>query len=460
MGLHQLSKGLDVPTTGRPRQDICPPNSPIRHVAVLADDFHGMKPRMLIQEGDLVQRGQPLFEDRKTPGVLHTAPGAGKVVAVNRGAKRALQSVVIALSESEQAGNPQDADFFPFASWRAGGVAAMGKEGTKALLLESGAWTALRTRPFSRVASPEQHPHSIFVTAMDTHPMCADPEIAAEGRQEDISAGLAALTTLTDGPVFFCRKIGSQLSPGDVDGVSLEEFGGPHPAGLAGTHIHFLDPVGRGKQVWYLNYADLIMIGALVRTGRIHPERVVALGGPPVNDPRLLRARIGASIEELTAGELKAGENRLISGSILGGRAVHGNIHGYLGRYALQISVLREERERKFLGWLTPGEHTFSLFPIYLSKLFGHEEMEFTTTTNGSHRAMVPIGMYEDVMPLDIIPTFLLRSLAVKDLEKAEALGCLELDEEDLALCTMVCPGKNDYGVMLRQNLDTIEQEG
>ena len=177
-------------------------------------------------------------------------------------------------------------------------------------------------------------------------------------------------------------------------------------------------------------------------------------------DPRLVRARLGAQVAELIAGEAKAGEVRVVSGSLLGGRKVEGETHGFLGRYDLSISLLHEDRARKFLGWLTPGEETFSLFPIYLSKLFGGHDFDFTTTTNGSPRAMVPIGMYEDVMPLDILPTFLLRSLVSGDLEKSEQLGALELDEEDLALCTMVCPGKTDYGAYLRQRLDTIEREG
>lgn len=459
MGLHHIHKGLDLPTTGQPKQVITGEVS-VSRVAVLADDFIGMKPRMIIGEGELVRRGQPLFEDRKREGVLHTAPAAGKVVAIHRGDKRALLSVVIELNDAERSGSVSDADHFPFESFKGTAPAALSRDEAKALLVESGCWTALRARPFSRVPPLDQVPSSIFVTAMNSHPLAADPAVALAGQQAAIEAGLAALTKLTDGPVYFCRRPGVDLGPGTVDGVRVEEFDGPHPAGLPGTHIHLLDPVSRNKVVWHVNIADVVMMGEVVLTGKLNPSRVISIAGPAAADPRLVRARLGAQVAELVAGEAKPGELRVVSGSMLGGRKVEGEVMGFLGRYDLSVSLLHEERTRKFLGWLTPGEHSFSLFPIYLSKLFGGHDFDFTTTTNGSPRAMVPIGMYEDVMPLDIIPTFLLRSLVTGDLEKAEQLGALELDEEDLALCTMVCPGKTDYGAYLRQRLDTIEREG
>lgn len=463
MALYTIKKGLDLPITGAPHapsdgESI--PDVAVRRVATLAADFIGMKPRMIVQEGDVVRRGTPLFEDRKRPGVLHTATASGTVVAVNRGARRALVSVVIELNDREQNGSVTDDDFQPFASYTGRDVSSLSGDEVRALLVESGAWTGLRSRPFSRVPPVDGKPRSIFVTAMNTHPLAADVSLAMDGDQAAFEAGLTALTKLTDGHVHLCRAPGSNVGPGMVKGVEIQEFAGPHPAGLPGTHIHFVDPVNREKFVWYINYADVQLMGRLFLTGRIQPERVISFAGPMVKEPRLIRTRLGASTRDITEGQLFEGnECRVISGSPLGGRTAAGDDAGFLGRYAVQLSVLHEERERKFLGWLTPGESSFSIFPIYISKLFDHK-FGFTTTTNGSHRAMVPIGMYEDVMPLDILPTFLLRSLATKDLEKAEMLGALELDEEDLALCTMVCPGKNDYGALLRENLDTIEREG
>ncbi len=464
MALHQIKKGLELPITGNPHLphagEAIPDGPPVRTVAVIASDFVGMKPRMFVQAGDLVKRGTPLFEDRKRPGVIHTAPGAGKVVGVHRGAKRALISVVIELNERELSGNLTDDDFEAFEAYTGAPATELSRDQVRDLFVQSGMWTALRARPFSRVPPLDGKPHSIFVTAIDTHPLAADVEAAMDGGQEAFEAGLAALTKLTDGPVHLCRAPGSKVGPGMVQGIQLQEFGGPHPAGLAGTHIHLVDPVHREKFVWYVNYADVQMMGKLITTGKLHPERVISLAGPMVEEPRLVRTRLGASTDDLTNGQLFDRECRVISGSVLGGRTAKGDKEGFLGRYALQVSVIEEDRKREFLGWLTPGESAFSLFPIYVDKLFPGHLFNFTTNTNGSHRAMVPIGMYEDVMPLDIIPTFLLRSLAAKDLEKVEQLGALELDEEDLALCTMVCPGKNDWGKILRDNLDTIEREG
>jgi Na+-transporting NADH:ubiquinone oxidoreductase subunit A len=216
----------------------------------------------------------------------------------------------------------------------------------------------------------------------------------------------------------------------------------------------------RSKTAWSIHLADIIGVGHLFRTGQIFTKRIVSLAGPQVAKPRLVEIRMGAFLDEVVAGELKEGENRVISGSPLSGRTSMGELHGYLGRHHRQITVLEEGREREFLGWLAPGGNKFSSIPIFLSALFGGKKFNFTTTTNGEHREMVPIGMYERVMPLDIIPTFLLRSLEINDLERAEQLGALELDEEDVALCSFVCPGKQDYSVHLRRVLNQIYKEG
>ena len=242
--------------------------------------------------------------------------------------------------------------------------------------------------------------------------------------------------------------------------ISVREFTGPHPAGLVGSHIHFLDPVGAKKTVWYLNYQDVIAMGHLFRTGRLHTERVVSLAGPAVTDPRLVRTRVGANLRELTAGELSDEENRLISGSVLCGRQCEG-ARIFLGRYHQQVSVLQEGRQRNFLGWQLPGLKQYSVMRVFASSLFGRgKQAALTTSRQGSDRPMIPIGVYEKVMPLDVIATFLLRSLIVNDSHQAQQMGCLELDEEDLALCTFVCPGKYDFGEILRRNLTQIERDG
>ncbi len=457
MAVHMIKRGLDLPITGQP-EDRIDENCRISRVAVTADDYPLMKPRMHVAEGDSVKRGQLLFEDRKAEGVLFTAPGAGTVVAINRGARRVLQSVVIELSDAAIEGNGEQVDF---ENHTGADPATLDGDALRALLSESGLWTAFRTRPYSRVPSTTDTCASIFVTAIDTNPLAGSVKTALSGREADFKTGLAMLTKLTDGKVRLCTAPGAGLPT--ADGVHVEEFGGKHPAGLVGTHIHMLEPVGRNKSVWHIGYQDVAAIGALVSTGKYDPVRVIAVAGPVVREPRLIRARLGACIPELTAGHLPPDQEvRVISGSILHGRTAQDDIWCFVGRYHNQVSCLAEDRERVLFGWLMPGLDKFSSIRTFASGLLGLSKRPraMTTTTNGSHRAMVPIGMFERVMPLDIMPTFLLRALVVDDLERAEALGCLELDEEDLALCSFVSPGKEDFGRALRRNLDTIWKEG
>jgi Na+-transporting NADH:ubiquinone oxidoreductase subunit A len=452
----RIRKGLDLPIEGTPEPVIEDAPVPSR-VAVMAADTVGLRPTMLVHEGDTVRRGDPLFEDKKNPGVRFTAPGAGTVTAINRGERRALQSVVIELSAEERAGG--EAPAAPFESHTGKPPSALGRDAVRALLLESGQWAALRTRPFSKVPAPDSVPASIFVTAMDTNPLAPPADRFLKERADDFARGVEALAQLTDGPVHVCVAPGTAL-PKLPDKAVVAEFSGVHPAGTPGLHIHLLDPVHRDKTVWHIGYQDTAATGALFNTGVLDLTRVISLAGPSVKRPRLLRTRVGASTDDLTRGELADGDHRVVSGSLLSGRTAMGDVHGYLGRYHVQVSALREGREREFLGWMAPGKEKFSLFRLFLANLTPGKRFRFSTSVNGSVRAIVPFGMYDWVMPMDIIPSHLLRSLAAGDLERCEQLGCLELDEEDLALCTFVCPSKLEYGPMLRKVLDTIEKEG
>jgi Na+-transporting NADH:ubiquinone oxidoreductase subunit A len=294
---------------------------------------------------------------------------------------------------------------------------------------------------------------------MDTNPLAANPEQIINEKRDDFVNGLTILSRLTAGQVYVCKAQGADVLTGNNSRVSSEEFAGVHPAGNAGTHIHHLDPVSATKTVWTIGYQDVIAFGQLFTSGKLPTERVISLAGPQVEQPRLVRTRVGASIDELTAGQLKDGENRVVSGSVFGGRSAAG-AYAFIGRYHQQISVLLEGRDRPLLHYLRAGFNNFSSLSIYISSLFSGKKYDFDTTTNGSERAMVPIGAYERIMPLDILPTQLLRALIVGDTDIGQKLGCLELDEEDLALCTFVCPGKNEYGPILRNNLTRIEKEG
>ncbi|NIA28688.1 MAG: Na(+)-translocating NADH-quinone reductase subunit A [Actinobacteria bacterium] len=449
MGTINIRKGLNLPIAGEPVQQVDQGQS-VNRVALLGDDYVGMKPTMMVQVGDQVKLGQLLFTDKKMPGVKFTSPGSGKVVEINRGAKRKFLSIVIEV---------EDDDEITFTSYSKDQLKELDRNTIKEELIESGMWPLLRARPFSKVAEPESVPHSIFVTAMDTNPLAPSVEKILEGNEKHFENGLKIISKLTDGTVFLCKAPGTNIPAADLKSLSVNEFSGPHPAGLVGTHIHFLDSVGRNKTVWTIGAQDVVTIGILFTTGKINADRIVSLAGPAVKNPRLVKTRIGASLDDLIAGEVKDGDNRVVSGSVLSGFKAAGET-AFLGRYHQQVSVLPEGRKREFLGWLDPGVNLYSVKKVLLSSKNPHKKFNFNTALYGGKRAIVPIGSYEKVMPLDILPTFLLRALAVDDVEEAEKLGCLELDEEDLALCTYVCPSKIDHGAELRRNLTIIEKEG
>ncbi|MGJ8680407.1 Na(+)-translocating NADH-quinone reductase subunit A [Paraglaciecola sp.] len=444
----KITKGLDLPIKGSPQQSIQDGNS-VTRVAVLGEEYVGMRPTMHVQVGDKVKKGQVLFVDKKNPGVTFTAPAAGNVVEVNRGAKRVLQSVVIQLDGEESE---------VFAKFSSAELASLDAAKVQENLVNSGMWTAIRTRPYSKAPALDSKPSSIFVSVMDTNPLAADPQVVIAERNEDFANGLQVLSRLTDGKVYVNKAPGADIATGSAT-VEVNEFAGCHPAGLVGTHIHFLDSAGANKIVWHVGYQDVLAIGSLFTTGELDNRKVVALGGPEVKNPRLIRTLLGADLAELTANEVNDGDLRVLSGSVLQGTNAQG-VHGYLGRFHNQVSVLREGREKELFGWIKPGVNQHSITRAYLGHLSPKKLFSMTTTTNGSDRSMVPIGNYERIMPLDILPTLLLRDLLSGDSDGAQSLGCLELDEEDLALCTYVCPGKYNYGPVLRECLDQIEKEG
>lgn len=446
----KLKRGLDLRLVGKPEQRI--ENGPrISSVAVIGPDYVGLKPSMSVEEGDRVRLGQPIFEDKRNPGVIVTAPAAGTIRAINRGARRALQSVVIDI-------DGDDAESFD--SFTASELSSADPQKLRDVLIQSGQWTALRTRPFGRVPAVDGEASAIFVNAIDTNPLSADPALVIAEEPELFKAGLQALARLTDGPVYVCTAPGADIPVPESDRFRVAEFEGPHPAGLPSTHMHYLHPVSASRANWHIGPQDVIAYGALLTTGRIRTERVIALAGSVVNKPRLLRTRMGASIDNLLSGELKDVNARAISGSVWNGRRAAGWA-AYLGRYNTQISVLPEANQRRLFGWLNPFGERFSVTRAYASGFVPRAgDFDLNTTTNGSPRALVPIGNYEKVMPLDILATPLLRALVVRDTDVAQGLGALELIEEDVSLMSFVCVGKYDFGPHLRASLDLIEREG
>lgn len=465
MSLHTVRRGFDIPLAGAPGEFPEETRIPAR-IALLGADYPGMRPTMRVREGASVERGGVLFEDKKISGVRFVAPLGGTVVAVHRGARRAFRSVVIEVNPGERSGRT-GAGPTP-GSFRGRHPDALSPDDVRALLLDSGEWTAIRARPFGGVANPERRPAAVFVTAMDTAPHAPDPVAAVRGREEDVSWGLAAVSRLTEGPVLVCHRPGAWSEGVRAgDRVRTAAFRGPHPAGTPGLHIHRLAPASRDREAWHLDLQDLASIGGTFRSGSPDPLRRVALGGPPVARPRMLRTVIGARALDLAAPDLEPGESggtaaarRVISGSVVAGRAAGSEAVGFLGRYHRQVSVLEEDRRRRFLGWLTPGAGALSASRAFLGALTPRRPRRLTTGTHGSRRAIVPTAAYDRVNPFDIPAVFLLRALLMEDIERAEELGVLELIEEDLGLLTFVCPAKNDYAPALRRVLDRLEKEG
>jgi len=442
----RIRKGLDIPLSGRPEMRV-EPGGAVATVALLGDDYCGLKPKVLVSTGQHVALGEPLFIDKRDPAVAYTAPGSGTVTAINRGARRVLESVVVELDD-------------------AASVAPHDRPSTatdlRPVLQSAGLWTAFRTRPFNRVPHSDSTPRAIFVTALDTRPLAADPQVIIKPQVEAFNAGLTGLQQLTAGPVYVCTAADWDVSTDN--NVRQVRFSGPHPAGLPGTHIHHLEPVGPEHSVWHINYQDVIAIGRLLSAGELSFERTVALGGSGFRQPRLVTTRIGAALDELVATELADGPEtlRLISGSVLAGRRADGPT-AFLGRYHMQVSAIRDETPRRLFGWLDmfsrrDDKYTFA---GRLARRRHHRHLfAMSTAQHGRPAAMVPTDAFERVLPLDMLPVPLLRALLIRDTDQAQELGCLELDAEDLALCSFVCPGKNDYGSALRLNLSLIERDG
>ncbi|MBK5931156.1 Na(+)-translocating NADH-quinone reductase subunit A [Halochromatium salexigens] len=458
----RLKRGLDIPLAGAPeaRIDASPVVTRVAHVGT---DCIGVKrlPSLEIEVGDRVRLGEPISRRKAYREIAATAPGSGVVEAIHRGPRRVLETIVIRLDHPRDGDDPlpPTADQETFNAYQAAELDTLNGEQVRENLLASGSWLALRTRPFGMIPPPDSSPAALFVTAIDTHPLAPDPAIIIDDAGEAFADGLRVLGKLTDGPRYCCQRPGAALPVPATSGFQVAAFAGPHPAGLPGTHIHLLAPVSLERAAWYIGYQDVIEIGRLFRSGRLDPTRVIGLAGPMVANPRLIRTRLGASTNDLVQGELSGRrEARVISGSVLGGRHAVGT-SAFLGRFHNQITVLAEEREREWFGWLKPGRGRYSALNLFWSGRARGEALPLGTSQHGSPRAMVPIGAYERVMPLDLLPTQLLRALLVDDIETAEALGALELEEDDLALCSFVDCGKHDFGPVLRRNLNKIWHE-
>ena len=448
----RIKKGLNIPLKGSPN------GAPIsmtssRSLGILGSDYIGLRPSMFVNEGDKVKAGEKLFEDKKNPGVIFTSPGAGTIESINRGPRRSLQSVVINLDKEE--------DFIDFNNFNINEINDLESSTIRNQLISSGLWTSFRTRPYSKSPDINSSPNGLFINCMDTNPLGLDTNLILTLEKKNFEAGIIALRKLLICPINLCTSKEFLYSDYSFPEIKHYQFSGPHPAGLSGTHMHHISPASSKNLLWSINYSDVINIGSLFLNGKLPIHKYISLAGPQVIEPKVIKVRIGACTDEVCAGQLKATNNRIISGSVINGCEALGAF-AYLGKFHNQISVIEESApsDREFMNWALPGFKKHSKLGLFAHSLTPNKLLDIKSLMNGSDRAIVPLGIYEEVLPYNLLATLLMRYLAVGDTEKIQSLGGLELDEEDLALCSYVCPSKYDFGSLLRANLTSIETEG
>ncbi len=449
MSVFQITKGKNISLKGSAEKKIVDISLP-QILAVQPTDFKGLKPRLAVKVGDTVKVGSAILTDKAIEGLKIVSPASGEVIAVNRGEKRALLSIII------KTDGKQDAESFQKLTKTE--IKNISRLSAIQILKDGGLWAVIRQRPFSKIANPDIIPKSIFVHAMNTEPLAADVDFILNNKAEDFQIGLRIIKSLTEGKVYLCTDTNMQSQAlQKAEGVECHQFSGPHPAGNVSTHIHYIDPINKGDHVWYIEAQDVLRIAELFLNGKYTSERIVALTGEGVNNRVYVKTNIGAPISALLEGNDLTGK-RCISGSVLSGADV--GKEGFLRFYDSQITVIPEGGERKFLGWLMPGADKYTFSKTFLSAFLSERKYSLDTDVNGSDRAMVMNNVYDAYVPLDIMTYFLLKAVLSGNIEEAEELGILECDEEDFALCAFACPSKTDVGGIIRQGLDLIEKEG
>ena len=435
----KTKKGLNLPISGDPSTEVDSSTS-INSIAVLGSDYVGLKPTMMVNEGDAILSGQKLFENKKNPGTFITAPSSGTVKSINRGDKRRFLSLIIELDNSLE---ELKFDHNNYSS-------------SIDFLIDSGALSYFRTRPYNRMPEANLLPSAIFVNACDTNPLSVDPHELIKLDQDLFNKGLNFIKSIDSDIQTFCSYQNPNFDQ-SIEDVRYSQFNGPHPAGLVGTHIHFLHPVGQNRSVWSISWQEVISLGYLLQNMTLRPEKFIAIGGPNVHDPKILKIKNGSNLSELTAGKI-SDKSRIISGSVLNGHTGEG-VMNYLGAFDNQVSVLPDEINDILLNWAMPGSKLHSKLPAFLSSWIQPKEFKFNVSMNGGNRAIVPVTSYQEIMPLNILTTQLLKSLVTFDIELGEKLGVLELAPEDLALASYVCPSKYDYQSILDSNLEKMYEE-
>ncbi len=450
MAVIKIKKGRDLPIEGAPSADISNAANSSRF-SLLPPDFYGLKFKLEVKEGDKVKAGSPLMSNRAVPQMLFTSPAGGTVCAINRGERRKLLEIVIEKSQEEE--------FESFDSFEAKDIASLGAERIKQQLLASGVWPCIRQRPFSKVANPSQAPKSIFINAMDTEPNTADINILLQGREREFQAGVDIIKQLTTGKVFLCsdaRTANVAPAISGAQGAESHQFSGPHPAGNVGTHIQHLDPINKGDVVWYLNAQNAADIGKLFLTGRLPVNRLVALCGSAARQRQYYHTRLGAELQSIIQDRVEGGDVRIINGGVLTG--TQSSVKGYLGFYNSTITIIPEAGPKELFGWMKPGLSKPTFSRMFLSAFRGGT-YNIDTCLNGEDRAIVASHVYDSLVALDVLPSFLIKACLAQDVEEMEQLGLFECAPEDFSLCTYACISKTNVDSIIRDGLDLLEKE-
>lgn len=422
-------------------------------VALLAPDFRPLKLRPMVEEGAVVEAGTPVLQDKADDNYVLTAPVSGKVVAVNRGERRLLLGLEI---EPDGRGAAKQ-----FTRYDAARIANLPREEVLAQVLGSGTLPYFHQRPFNYVAVPGTIPRDIFISSFDSAPFGLDENLVLKGREQEFQAGLDVCTRLTSGKVHLSLNASrSDLSPAltGAQRVELHRFQGPHPAGNVGVQIHHIKPIrNRHDVVWTIGIQEVAALGKLFLTGQLDSEQIVAVAGSAATNARYFKTLRGARISSFLQGKVAAGDVRHIAGNVLSGRQV--TAAQFMGFYDRLLTLIPEATEPEFMGWTMPGLDKLSFYPLFLSRLFPGKKYAPTTALNGGVRAFIVTGKYEEVLPMNILPMFLFRSILVGDIREMEGLGIYELAEEDVALCEFVCPSKVELQKLVRQGLNLIETE-
>lgn len=449
----KLKKGFTINLAGKANTKVVEVSQP-ETFALKPSDFHGLsRPKLLVKEGDNVKAGSPIFFERNVEDVLYTSPVSGEVVEIKRGEKRKILEVKV-LADSE-------IEFESFTKYSASDLNGVSKEDALDQLKKSGAWSNLIQRPYGCIADPNDVPKAIFISTFDSSPLAPEYGFVLQGQEQYFQAGIDILKKLTSGSVHLNVDGNAEVSQlfSQTKNVQQNNIFGAHPAGNVGVQIHHIDPISKGDIAWTINPVGVVRIGKLFLEGIYDTSRLVAITGSQVKNTGYVKTYAGAHIGKLLSGNVEGENNRFISGNVLTGEGVGED--GYLGYYDNQVTVIPEGDQEEFLGWIKPTSNKLSFHKAFgMLSFLGGKKKEFTVDTNtyGEERNFVVSGAFENVTPMDILPTYLFKAIIAEDYDEMEALGIYEVIEEDVALCEFVDVSKNPLQEILREGLDLIKE--